>query len=77
MFVSQGGEAHEKQTAQRTVRLLLCAARAPGAEVGNRGVSPGAHRSIGKAGTQTGTPDHRCQGPHRGGYIHRQLHLWI
>ena len=30
-----------------------------------------------KAGTQAGASDHRRQGPHHGGHLHRQLHRWI
>lgn len=62
--------AHEKQVTERTIRLLLHPAGAPSAEAGNRGVPPGAHRSIGQTGASTGAPDHRRKGPHRGGYIH-------
>ena len=33
--------------------------------------------SAGQTGAVVGTADHRCQGPHCRGHIHRQFYLWI
>lgn len=66
-----------EQAIQKPVRLLLYFAETFRTETGRQRIPPDLHQCAGQIGAAIGATDHRCERPHRGGYLYRQFHLWI